>query len=694
MDSALPQRRHLIGETTGELKIQRSSRIGDQVQEILSGKIGSGDATGLKIAVPNTGDKILFAREDGSDFSNLEIRASVGVGTSSPSEKLEVNGNIKAGKFLGDGSGLTGIKTGQWADVAGGISYGGNVGVGTSSPSEKLEVNGNVKAGKFLGDGSGLTGIKTGQWTDVAGGISYKAGNVGIGTDIPGGKLDVMGDIRAGNSDIYFTKVDHNHTGFGNTPGYAAIENAVNYGALMILGRAGTQKGRYVRLWDYLQVNGGMDISGNVGIGTTNPDKNNKLQVEGNLHMNGNSIFFRVNPADQFDVIKWNSSFDRIDIGGYNGVNLCYTNGANNPITLKPALSVDAAGNVGIGTTNPDKNNKLQVEGNLHMNGNSIFFRVNPADQFDVIKWNSSFDRIDIGGYNGVNLCYTNGANNPITLKPALSVDAAGNVGIGTTNQQGRLTLRGIVEPGQGSLTFFSHNADIEYDGGNDGIFLFKHSKEDGKTAFVGGNVGIGTVNPGSKLTVAGSIAGGETATGWVLGGGAWGPDNWLRLTTTQRGNTYHDLAVNHFWSAGATRFDLAEVTPVKDEDQLEQGDVVVIDEEDGLKVKRSTKSYDTSVYGIVSSYESAAMIIGGAGPEKVMGDPGKLPVALIGRVKAKVTAEAGAIQVGDLLTTSSTPGHLMKCNDILKGTGATAGKALEPFKGDKGMITVLVTLQ
>jgi hypothetical protein len=58
----------------------------------------------------------------------------------------------------------------------------GNVGIGTSAPSEKLEVNGNVKASKFIGDGSALTGVKVGQWADVAGGISYNAGNVGIGT--------------------------------------------------------------------------------------------------------------------------------------------------------------------------------------------------------------------------------------------------------------------------------------------------------------------------------------------------------------------------------------------------------------------------------------------------------------------------------------------------------------------------------
>ncbi|XHX78800.1 MAG: hypothetical protein RBJ76_02385 [Stenomitos frigidus ULC029] len=165
----------------------------------------------------------------------------------------------------------------------------GNVGVGNVAPSTKLEVSGTVKAttfqGKFEGDGSALINlpvapVAASQWpSGASGSISYTGGNVGIGTTTPQGKLEVSGDIRAGNSDLYFTKIDHKHTGFGNTTGFAAIENASDYGALMILGRAGTAKGRYVRLWDYLQVNGGLDITGNVGIGTETPDR--KLVVRG-----------------------------------------------------------------------------------------------------------------------------------------------------------------------------------------------------------------------------------------------------------------------------------------------------------------------------------------------------------------------------------------------------------------------------
>src|SRR5262249_1461040 len=70
-------------------------------------------------------------------------------------------------------------------------------------------------------------------------------------------------------SDIYFTRTDHNHSGIGNAPGFAAIENAVNYNALMILGRSGTPQGRAVRLWDYLEVNGPLDVRGQLSVPNT-----------------------------------------------------------------------------------------------------------------------------------------------------------------------------------------------------------------------------------------------------------------------------------------------------------------------------------------------------------------------------------------------------------------------------------------
>ncbi|HYW53741.1 MAG TPA: tail fiber domain-containing protein [Dongiaceae bacterium] len=77
------------------------------------------------------------------------------------------------------------------------------------------------------------------------------------------GETYIRGALQAGNSDVYFTKTDHNHTGRGNALGNAAIENSTNYNALMILGRAVTTNPmrRVVALWDELTVNGPLNAT-------------------------------------------------------------------------------------------------------------------------------------------------------------------------------------------------------------------------------------------------------------------------------------------------------------------------------------------------------------------------------------------------------------------------------------------------
>lgn len=70
------------------------------------------------------------------------------------------------------------------------------------------------------------------------------------------------------------------------------------------------------------------------------------------------------------------------------------------------------------------------------------------------------------------------------------------------------------------------------------------------------------------------------------------------------------------------------------------------------------------------------------------------VPVAIVGIVPTKVSAENGAIQVGDLLTTSATPGHAMRCDDKVRCIGAVVGKAMDSLATGTGVIKVLVTLR
>jgi hypothetical protein len=63
-------------------------------------------------------------------------------------------------------------------------------------------------------------------------------------------------------------------------------------------------------------------------------------------------------------------------------------------------------------------------------------------------------------------------------------------------------------------------------------------------------------------------------------------------------------------------------------------------------------------------------------------------------KVYCKVDAQYGPVEVGDLLTTSPTPGHAMKASDLLKAFGAVIGKALRPLASGQELIPILIALQ
>jgi hypothetical protein len=68
--------------------------------------------------------------------------------------------------------------------------------------------------------------------------------------------------------------------------------------------------------------------------------------------------------------------------------------------------------------------------------------------------------------------------------------------------------------------------------------------------------------------------------------------------------------------------------------------------------------------------------------------------IALSGRVYVWCDASSGAIESGDLLTTSDTPGHAMKAVDPHRAHGAALGKAMTALASGQGTVLVLVSLQ
>jgi hypothetical protein len=162
---------------------------------------------------------------------------------------------------------------------------------------------------------------------------------------------------------------------------------------------------------------------------------------------------------------------------------------------------------------------------------------------------------------------------------------------------------------------------------------------------------------------------------------------NYIPLTTVnQNGN----LACNSLTILGGS--DLAEPFQISTADEeVAQGAVLVIDEENPGHLKLSDRPYDTHVAGVLSGAN-------GIHPGIQMQQQGLLEggknVALTGRVYVQADASNGPIRPGDLLTTSATPGHAMKVSDHTKGQGAILGKAMTGLKAGKGMVLVLVSLQ
>jgi len=111
---------------------------------------------------------------------------------------------------------------------------------------------------------------------------------------------------------------------------------------------------------------------------------------------------------------------------------------------------------------------------------------------------------------------------------------------------------------------------------------------------------------------------------------------------------------------------------------------------DDGI-LEPSQFAYDKRVAGVVSgagSYKPGIVL------DKQESQPNRKPIALVGKVYCKVDASFGPVEIGDLLTTSPTPGHAMKVTDQFKAFGAVIGKALRPLKTGQELIPILIALQ
>jgi hypothetical protein len=364
-------------------------------------------------------------------------------------------------------------------------------------------------------------------------------------------------------------------------------------------------------------------------------------------------------------------------------------------------MTVDLGGSrVGIGTADPGR--LLDVGGRMRVREGGAtagiwFYQTTPAA-----------DRAFLGMYDDdtVGLYGNTGAGWSLLMDTA-----TGNVGIGTASPGATLDIssdsRNLT-----TLNLRNTSADQRYllqvvgpdhaGAEREGNFeIWATTTGLNRLVFTGtpeGRAGIGTWDPEVQLHVEG---GSDTA----LGGGGYlvlGPttganisidDNEImarnngQTSTLYLNNNGGTVRVPVLEITGA---DLAEKFPVSE--GAEPGMVVAIDPDHAGQLRVARGAYNRRVAGVVSGANGLAT---GAILGNLPGHENAPPIALSGRVWVYCDASNGAIQPGDLLTTSDTPGHAMKATDHAKAQGAVLGKAMTSLEiGGTGLVLVLVSLQ
>jgi hypothetical protein len=362
-------------------------------------------------------------------------------------------------------------------------------------------------------------------------------------------------------------------------------------------------------------------------------------------------------------------------------------------------------GNVGIGMDKPTQ--KLDVTGNIKITGtgNGLIFPDGTVQKSAATAGGGSTSGLT-GVTAGTGLSGGGNSGSPVLSLNTAYTDAK-YAGLASANTfradqtvAGSMTVTGAIASGtqivQGDIAAAGKIAGSALSGrlapeGTGGVAVGATVENEdgiGIEAVATTTTGTATAIHASVNSAAGfagvfdNLAGGSLLLGRIKIG-----DYWVKkFRVDGNGRVY----ANSGYSTGGA--DFAESFAVSgDKAKYEPGDVLIIDRNARRQLIRSLEAYSTLVAGVYSTKPGVL-----ASPYD-MDDPNmakEVPLAVVGVVPCKVTAENGSIQTGDLLVTSSIPGHAMKGTDRARMLGAVVGKALQGLESGTGVIEILVSLQ
>jgi hypothetical protein len=274
---------------------------------------------------------------------------------------------------------------------------------------------------------------------------------------------------------------------------------------------------------------------------------------------------------------------------------------------------------------------------------------------------------------------------------------AAGNVWLGGNGTDGDLVL--FANAGDNATVGASV---IHLDGGG-GVLSMRADGQTTARLTTGGNLWLGGNGHAGDLVMFGSggdntsLAGARVhvdAANAVLRLGSNGANGDVLVFPNEATSlTDDDSATIHLRGSDGDiilrNADCAEDFDVAEMASIGPGTVVALDANGA--VRESRDAYERAVAGVVSG---AGDLKPGIRLDRRDTGRTRLPVALVGKVFCKADATFGAIQAGDLLTSSPTPGHAMKASDPARAFGAVIGKALTPLASGRDLIPILVALQ